>query len=199
MKQIRMLKVIMILNLLFLCACAGQNVRIDSDTSAQKIQADNQVSQSDTPLDNKYDNIVFYNFESTPDIKNYYPEAPDECMVAAISQLLMKNRYKNVAKSNGSNHDGSTLLIKTKISEMRIVSRGARIWVGVFAGSSYINIEVEFIDAESGTQLRKKTISRSNNVWVPDRDRGSTDERSLPTDMGKILAEYILATVPATY
>ncbi|MCI5119622.1 MAG: DUF4410 domain-containing protein [Candidatus Electrothrix sp. AUS4] len=187
MKQLRILKVLPMLILILLSACASQKTGTDATV---------QNTQADIPLTSKYDNIVFYEFETTDEIKNDYPEAANECLASAMSGLLMKNVYKKVAKSNDSNHSGLTLLVKTKIPEMRIVSTGARIWGGALAGSSYMNMEIEFIDAASGKVLRTKSISSSSNAFAAAWTGGSND-KSLPADMGKILADYIVATVPS--
>lgn len=191
----RILKITLIVTLLFLCACAGQEAKSDADKSAQKTQTTEQATDFDPPLGKKYSNIVFYDFETTPEIKTDYPKMTYECEASAISRLLMKKRYKKVERNNGSDYNASTLLVKTNIPDMRIVSMAARIWGGAFAGSSYMNMEVEFIDAASKKVVRKKTISSSNNAFAAAWTGGSNDQ-SLPADMGKILAEYIMATVP---
>ncbi|MTW22026.1 DUF4410 domain-containing protein [Allochromatium palmeri] len=196
MKQMRMLKIILILNLLFLSACATQQTGSGADSSADTSPGDSQAAQPDSPLDGRYDNIVFYEFETTPEIKRDYPEVTDECLASAISHLLVKNVYKKVEKRSGSYHRHQTLLIKTKISDMRIVSTGARMWGGAFAGSSYMNLEVKFIDASSGSVLRTKKISSNNNAFAAAWTFGSND-RSLASDMGVILADYIVSTVPS--
>jgi hypothetical protein len=51
------------------------------------------------------------------------------------------------------------------------------------------------IDAVTKKEVRKKELNSSNNAWAAAWVMGSSD-RSLPSDMGKIIAEYILSVVP---
>jgi len=71
---------------------------------------------------------------------------------------------------------------------MRLVSTGERIWGGAFAGSSYMNLDVSFINAGSNKEVRNKEMSSATNAWAAAWTSGSSD-RSLPADMGRIIAD----------
>jgi len=108
----------------------------------------------------------------------------------------MKNIYQTVAANKpGAGYGTGTLLVRAKIKEMRMVSTAARIWGGAFAGSSYMNMEVSLIDAGTGKEVRKKELNSATNAWAASWTSGASD-RSLPADMGKIIAEYIASVVP---
>ena len=148
------------------------------------------------PLERAYENIFFDTFETTETIKKDYPQAVIECQASAISWLNMKNVFSRVEKNKGkAKFDDNTLLVKAQITEMRIVSGSARFWGGAFAGSSNINLKIKLIDASSGNEVREKELSSATNPFAAAWTMGATD-KSLPSDMGKILAEYLLVAVP---
>ena len=72
----------------------------------------------------------------------------------------------------------------------------SRAFGGPITRSSYMNMEVYLIDAENGDTVRMKAISSANNAFGASWTFGATD-KSLPSDMGHILGEYIAAVVPA--
>jgi hypothetical protein len=57
-------------------------------------------------------------------------------------------------------------------------------------------VELTLIDGASSKTLRTETISASNNAWGAAYSFGGSD-RSLPADMGQIVAEYLFTVVPA--
>lgn len=184
----RMLPLVLISVCILLIACAGGG-------GAPQAEAPQAVSEP--PLDQKFANIVVYEFETTPDIKRDYPDAARECQVNVVTGLQIKNVYSSVTPHKpGAAYGGGTLLIKAKIKEMRMVSTAARIWGGAFAGSSYMNMDISLIDAGTGKEVRTKELNSATNAWAAAWTSGSSD-RSLPADMGKIIAEYIASVVPA--
>ena len=185
--QSKMIPLVLFSIFILLTACAGGG-------GAQK--AETQPEAVDPPLAKKYNSIVVFDFETTPQVKQDYPDAARECQVNVITDLQIKNVYNSVAPHKpGAVYGAGTLLVKANIKEMRLVSTGARIWGGAFAGSSYMNLDVSFIDAGSNKEVRKKEMSSATNAWAASWTAGSSD-RSLPADMGKIIAEYIVSVIP---
>ncbi len=185
--QSRMLPVVLFSVFIFLTACAG---------GGGAPQADSQPVVNEPPLTQKYANIIVYDFETTPEIIKDYPDAARECQINVITDLQIKNVYNSVAPHKpGATYGAGTLLVKANIKELRLVSTGARIWGGAFAGSSYINMDVIFVDAGTNQEVRKKEMNSATNAWAAAWTSGSSD-RSLTADMGKIIAEYIVSVVP---
>ena len=193
--QSRMLPVVLFSIFIFLTACAGGGGAQKAETQPQA-QAGNQPEAVDPPLSKKYNGVVVFDFEMTPQVKQDYPDAARECQVNVITALQMQNAFSSVAPHRpGAAYADGTLLIKAQIKDMRLVSTGARIWGGAFAGSSYMNLDVSFIDAGSNKEVRKKEMSSATNAWAAAWTSGSSD-RSLPADMGRIIADYIMAVIP---
>ncbi|MEW6671739.1 MAG: DUF4410 domain-containing protein [Thermodesulfobacteriota bacterium] len=187
-----MLPLVLLSVLILLTACA----RGGGAPQAESQPAESQPAASDPPLDQKYANIVVYGFEAMPDVLKDYPDAARECQVNVITDLQMKNVYQSVAPYKpGAAYGAGTLLVKARIKEMRQVSTAARIWGGAFAGSSYMNMDVSLIDAGTGQEVRKKELNSSTNAYAAAWTSGASD-RSLPADMGKIIAEFIVTVVP---
>jgi hypothetical protein len=68
-------------------------------------------------------------------------------------------------------------------------------WGGAFAGSSEVILKMKLIDASTGVVVREKELSTSNNPWAASWSGGSSD-RSLPTDLGMMVAEYLVSIQP---
>ncbi len=153
------------------------------------------VAQSDNPLDGNYEAVLLQNVDIDSKLAADYPTAADEYQASLLADLREKNRFKEVDK--GDSKDGkAALLVKSKVTSLRIVSGAARFWGGAFAGSSDMSIEVKLVDSKTGNVLREKVLSSANNPYAAAWAFGSSD-RSLPTDMGKIVSAYILTVVPA--
>jgi hypothetical protein len=179
---------LMILSLLFLItACGGQQAKPEAQAAAEK---------PDPPLAMKYQNIVVRDLTATPEIKKDYPEALKECQANLIGELANQKTFKSVALATSRKKcPPRTLLVQTRVSDIHIVHGAARFWAGAFAGSSYMNLDLKLTDAATGKVVREKEISSSNNAWAAAWVGGSSD-RTLPSDMGKIVAKYIGSIMP---
>lgn len=168
-------------------ACGGQQAKTDPQAAAVK---------PDPPLTRKYQNIVVSDLTATPEIMKDFPEAINTCQANMVSTLENKKTFSQVAlEKDGIKHQPGTLTVKTNVSDMRIVGGAARFWGGAFAGSSFMNIDLKLVDAATGKVVREKSITSANNSWAASWTGGSSD-RSLPSDMGKIIAEYVSSVIP---
>lgn len=151
-----------------------------------------------TPLNKGYSEIFVSEVETTPALKQDYEVAIAECRSVLISSLLAKNKYKRVepAKSGETFKGKTALLVKLRINDMRIASSAARMWGGVFAGNSFMNIHMTLVDAGTKAVVREEDFNSTNSAWAAAWNFGASD-RSMPTDMGKIMADYIEKAVPA--
>ncbi len=152
--------------------------------------------QPETRLNGPYTKIVVPYVTIKDSLINDYPDATGQCQEGALSGLDARRKYADVSPSfTGPGHAKGVLLVKIHITDMRIVSGAARAWAGAMAGSSYMNLDVTLVDAATNKVLRKKELSSHNNAFGAEWTGGSSD-RSLPTDMGRIVADYVSSVTP---
>lgn len=170
---------------LSMIACGGQQSKPDSAKAPETV-----------PLAKAYRNILCYKVECTPEIKEGYPEAAAELQQSTIAALQMKKMFDKIEMAKPGQAAGDdTLLVKVDMTYLRIVSRAARQWAGLFVGSSGVELNIQLIDAATNTVVREEKMNTRNSVWAATYTFGSTDN-SLVSDMGKILAEYVAASMP---
>ncbi|MBR9981824.1 MAG: DUF4410 domain-containing protein [Desulfatitalea sp.] len=169
-----------------LVACGGQKAAPESAPAAEQ----------EAPLPKAFRMIAVEEFQATPEVAKDHPDAMRECQARLIWTLEDKKAYQSVATAKpGQKHPAGTLLVKARITEMRIVHGAARFWGGVFAGSSYINMDLQLIDGATQAVLREKPLSSANNAWAASWVGGASDQ-SLPADMGRLVGEYIHSIIP---
>ena len=182
--------------LVLMTACAGKEVKSDAQAGSEVKPDAKAASVQDPPLAKPYRVIVVADFETSAEIAKDYPNATQECQANAISALKEKKFYQAVesGKVAMARRDG-TLLVKAKVTGMRIVSGHARMWGGAFTGSSFMEVDLVLIDAATNSVVREKKLSSANNPWAAAWVGGASDQ-SLPADTGKMLAEYVYSVMP---
>ena len=177
---------ILCVGLFMILACGG----------GQAAKTDTAPAFQEKQLDKKYTVVRLFDTEIDQKIAADYPTAVAEYENNLLGELRAKNRFRDVEKNSQpvKGRQGA-LYVKSKVTSLRIVSGSARFWFGAAAGTSDMVIDLKLIDSKSGSTLKETTLSSANNpfaaVWV-----GGSSDRSLPMDMGKVVASYILAVVP---
>ena len=82
--------------------------------------------------------------------------------------------------------DEPALVVEAQLTDLRIVSTAARFWGGLFAGRSHMRIAVTIKNLD-GRQIAQKDLFGAPNALGPWNDQ------PLPTRMGYLLGEYIIA------
>jgi len=113
-----------------------------------------------------------------------------------ISQLQSKGAYQHVTDDTNKKLSGKNVLVDMKIVDMRIASGSARFWGGAFAGNSFMDVLIELRDADTEEVVHRKVLSTSNNAFGAAWSFGGSD-RSLPSDLGTLIGEYIFRIVPS--
>ncbi len=72
-----------------------------------------------------------------------------------------------------------TLIIKPKLQSLRVVSGGARFWIGGMAGDSNIDMNLELVDGKTGTVIANPRINPSSSAIGGTRSVGATDRNLL--------------------
>ena len=173
-------------------ACGGGQA-VKSDESGKVGPAKEEAREA--PLARKYDKIVFQKFEYDPKIEADYPGAVAECENSVLTAVKSKKIFNSIAKGTAGAKKTGVLLVRAKVTNLRIVSSTARMWGGAFAGSSDMSLEMKLVDAATGQVVREKQLSTANNPWGAAWAAGSSD-KTLPSDLGKMAAEYIAAIQP---
>ena len=173
--------------LLMFVACAGQQ---------SQSEPEEDPFANETPLTKSYANLVITDFTATDEILRDYPEDLKASRDAAVTALTQGGKYRSVGVSESVVESGPTLIVKTHVPQMRIVGFNARFWGGAFAGNSEMLLEMTFTDKDTGQEMGHKTLTSNVNVMGATWSFGASD-RSLPTDMGNILAIYLQTVVPA--
>ena len=191
--------VLAVVFLLSLFACAGPSKQqVSAETKVvpgvEKIQlASIDYIPMETPLKANYDNIIFRSFECNDQFKKDYPDAPMSCKESIILQLHSKNTYQNVTDDTNKNLSGKSILVDMKIVDMRIES-GATV---AFAGNSFMDVLLELRDADTEEVVHQKVLSTSNKALGKTWSSGGSG-RSLPSDLGTLIGEYIFRIAPGT-
>lgn len=183
----------------FLCAllaCAGGSAGKSEPAAAKEpAAASSAEGPKEAPLGKRYDRIVFQKFSSDAQVETDYPGAVAECEKSALDEVVAKKVFASALRETPNTPYPGALLVKARVTNLRIVSTGARMWGGAFAGSSEMSLRITLVDASSGALLREKDLSTNNNPWAASWTGGSSD-RTLPADLGRMVAEYLAAIQP---
>jgi hypothetical protein len=95
-------------------------------------------------------------------------------------------------KWNATEHvgGGSTLLIQPHLSQLKIVSGGARFWAGAFAGDSYIDMDLRLTDGSNGEEIADVIIRRDADSMTGAWSIGKSDQ-NLDDYIVTIVYEYL--------
>jgi hypothetical protein len=184
---------------LSLFACAGPSKQqVSAETKVvpgvEKIQlASIDYIPMETPIKANYDNIIFRSFECNAQFKKDYPDAPMSCKESIILQLHSKNAYQNVTDDTNKNLSGKSILVDMKVIDMRIASDAAHFLIG----DSFMDVLLELRDANTEEVVHQKVLSTSNKALGTAWSFGGSG-RSLPSDFGTLIGEYIFRIAPGT-
>ncbi|RUM37459.1 MAG: hypothetical protein DSY57_04125 [Desulfobulbus sp.] len=177
----------------FLAGCSGTQNSGSSQPPAAENNGQSEVVQK---LAKRYDRAFVAPFTIAPEYGKDYPGAAATLQRSMVEGLKAGKKFSRVETLNRKKPvTGRALIVKANITKLRIASTSARFWGGPFAGSSGIELELQLIDGATGKVVRTKKMSSWNNSWAASWNFGASD-RSLLDDVGKIMAEYILQTIP---
>ena len=187
---------------LIVCSCAGKQQSTETTPKQQEVAnvsriegASIETLKNEPRVSSAYENIVLNPTQTNAQLSTDYPDVASQLQASALAYLKDKKMYTRVEGGllKGASPK-NTLIADTKIIDMRIVSEGARMWGGVMAGSSYIEVHLKLTDASSKKVIHEKVIATNYNAFASTYASGS--EKSLAMDMGKIIGEYLSVVVP---
>jgi hypothetical protein len=155
---------------------------------------ENQDLKKDTPIWKIYKKIIFQKFEIDPAMEKDYPDVSAACESTAMNELLRKSSITTIQMARvSSSRESDTLIIRTTVTTLRMSSGTTRSLDGAMASNSEMTVYLQLVDAGSRKVVREKTISIANNAHVSNHPADS--DRSLPYDLGRMIAEYIAEVV----
>lgn len=92
------------------------------------------------------------------------------------------------AGSDFSKGGERTLQIEPRIEDIRLVSVGARVWLGVMAGGSDIVMKVIFRDSATGEVIADPDFWKGNNAWAGGSSWGAADNQIRDAIVAQITA-----------
>ncbi len=181
---------------LLLFSCGGKQTPSGSDTVAEPAASPEALFAGEPPVESPYEAVVVESFQTTDEFKRDYAAELEVCHRTVLDELRKKDRYRVVEDPADAKGFGRVLIVHTQVPDMRIAGGAARFWGGAFAGSSHMTLNLVFEDAKTQKVVREKVIESHNNAFAAAWSFGAND-RSLPSDMGLMVAGYITATVPS--
>lgn len=150
-----------------------------------------QISSIEASKNLKYENIIFKVFKTMPGLDGHVSsaEALAKCKISVMSYLDVKGIFKRVEKDTGKSYDEPSLYVDVTLTNLRILSNTARIWAGVFAGRSNMNLNVK-LTASDGSLIAEKDLVGAPNAWG---SMWSSSDENLPKNMGYLLGDYIIS------
>ncbi|OGZ33248.1 MAG: hypothetical protein A2V69_03820 [Candidatus Portnoybacteria bacterium RBG_13_40_8] len=150
--------------------------------------------RKDAPLEKIYTKIIIQRFEVDQDLERDFPDATVICESTAMNELLKNNVAPKIEKARlSTSREAAALIVKTRITTLKLASSSARGLSGAFMGNSEMAASVRLVDAGTRKTLREKNFSTNKSSATA--SSGGNSDSSMPYDLGKMIAEYIAETV----
>ena len=150
-------------------------------------------------LDQHFQIVVVEPVAISAELAERYPKSARFCQRYALEALEAKRRFKLVHHTAPQEPDGTVLLVRTRVTDMRLPSRSRGP-----VGSSYIVMDVRLVDAAHDKVLQQQQLTAIAELAKAAVGRGarkaremlSGGDKDLRRVMGEMLAEYVLEVVP---
>jgi hypothetical protein len=141
---------------------AGLSIATAEDFNFEKFQ---EQIKNLKKADMKYKNIVVnrITISSNPEInKDDNPKEFTSTTEAALTGLLEdSNLFDSVTLGKAPNNAASTLIVKAELTDFRVVSTAKRIFLGIMAGHSNMELKATLIDAAVGNVITESAVGDS--------------------------------------
>ncbi len=130
-----------------------------------------------------------------------YPQVARSCQRNTIAGLKARQMFKLVDHTAPEESAIPVLLVRSKITDMRLTSKTGRLWAGSSAASSYINMDVQLVDADTREVVHENQLSTISAVPAPSPTASpsgpaKSGEKDISEAMGALVAEYVVAVMP---
>ncbi len=146
-------------------------------------------------LPKKYTFLVIEPIAIPAELANDYPKAASDCQLQLMRTVKAQKAFQSVSNSSSARSNGNELIVRSTITDMRLVSQNGHAKGGAFVGSSYINIDILLLDGATKTAIREKQLTVTH---APATKRAATKvaDSKLPNDLGSSIEEYLLSIMP---
>ena len=123
---------------------------------------------------------AFSSYELRPIVSSdQVKDDPDRIEQAHILEAKLKEKLLPLFaqwSSTGDSPRSGNLIVQPEFLRLRIVSGGARFWIGQMAGNSSIDFDLVLIDDSTGEEIAKPRIVRSGDAWSGAWTKGGSDK-----------------------
>lgn len=180
------MKKLSILLLVFLAGCAADPAKLKSVA----VEESGRLAKPSRPFS------AFSSYELKPFVlSSGIKSEADKIQQAAVLEEMMQEKllplFANWASLGGSGRSG-TLIVQPELKKLKIVSGGARFWVGAFAGQSSVDIDLRLIDGSTNKLIAKPRIKKNADAMTGAWSVGKSD-RNLHNYIAHIAYEYFSA------
>ncbi len=164
------MKKLSLLMMLFLAACAASPEKLNAVAESEA----GRLAKPRTALS------AFASFELKPMALSPEVKAePEKVKQAAVLEEKIKAKLEPLfvewASSSKSGRSG-TLVVQPEIVELRIVSGGARFFLGGLTGDSHIDLDLRLVDGDSNNEIASPRITRAAGGFVGGLSIGKSDQ-----------------------
>jgi hypothetical protein len=169
---------------LVVAGCAADPVKVQSVGKAEAQLLDPPTNPLST----------FSHFELMPmAYSEGIRQRPEKLAEGQEFERNLADKIGPLLKTWEASNQGSagTLTIQPELETLRIVSGGARFWVGAFAGDSHIDMRLRLIDATTGEQIANPRINMDSGGLAGAWSIGKSDQ-NLDEYLVSVVYEYLV-------
>ena len=168
----------------FLAGCAAEPVKL----TAVAVEESSRLGKPSKPLS------AYSTYELKPFILSAQVKSKtDKIQQAAILEQKVKDKllplFADWSSSGGPGRSG-TLIVQPELIKLKIISGGARFWVGAFAGESSIDVDLRLTDGTTNEVIAKPRITRDAGAFTGAWSIGKSDE-NLHDYIAHIIHQYM--------
>jgi len=171
----------------------GVLVGCTSNTASRKdvVYADAALLAPPTIKLSSYKNFEFARMDYSDDVKADAPKVEVARLVEMKLRLAAESDISAWSAAANESDDGKTVIITPFMKSLRVVSNGARMWAGAFAGESFVDMELRITDKDTGELLASPTIRKAAGGMAGAYSGGGTDD-SLLDYVAEIAHAYLV-------
>lgn len=167
-QNLRALSVVLSVAVLVSAGCASSDSA--KETKPARSGKAGPVAQPSTVKFSQFASIELKPFVLAPRHANHEGNQKSARVMDELLQRDLKNIFPNLkvlaAGEEFSKGNTRTLQIEPYIEDIRIISTGARVWVGAMAGGSDLKVKVTYRDSQTGAVIAEPQFGTGVSGWT---------------------------------